>query len=193
MSVSYPQPAPPQLQPQALQWTPPEGDPIPFSEWGGSAATFVQRLNYGGQGASEREQRRGLGDHKFLGGVQDALGPYRSVSSITESELEDVVDQVERELWSARWRLSGDEDMPLLQRVDLHFQKPQRQWVEAQKQQAREREVRDRQAKERELNELRGHIGLTRQRIAEEEAMVEAMESDLAALAEKLGVPAWPQ
>lgn len=188
-STSFPQPTVPA---PALVWEPPSDEPVAFSGWGGSAAAFAQRLNYGGEDARDRDRRRGHGDLAFLGRVQDAIGPNRAVNSISESELEDVVDETERDLWSDRWRLSGDEGTPTMERVDKHFSKPQQQWAAEVECRARARELQERQAKERQLVELRGHIGLGRERVEEGKALLEAMEADLAAAAADLGVPAWP-
>jgi len=175
----------------ALEWAPPEGEVVPFSRWGGSVTSFQRRLFYDTHGR-ERDRRRALGDHAFLGRLRDAVGDLRPLESLNERELEDVVDDTERAMWDDRWRLTGEETAPIRERLDQHFAKPQAAWVVEQERMARQREERERQAAAEQLDVLRREILAGRQILEDTEARLKAFEDQLEQEAAAQGVQAWP-
>jgi hypothetical protein len=163
--------------------------PAPASQFAGTAQEFLSQVSYD---TSTRAQRRARGDHALLARLQEQLGNEGLLSSLRSDQAEDAIEMVEASLWG-EWRLSGDDSTPILERLDAHLLPAQETWVAHRAQQA---EANARLAQQRSveaLNELRGWIGLHRQRVTEGQELIKHLEADLAAKAEALGVLAWPQ
>jgi hypothetical protein len=165
---------------------------VPFSGFRGDAHEFLTRVSYTcpGEAVRARDMRRAEGDCLLLTRVLSAVGPDGCAAELGEETLRDIVEEVEDRL--PGWRLSGDDSQSVLERLDAHFAGRQRAWLE----QRRERDAllaaRARAEQEHALDELRAGIATARQALKDTEARIEAMEDQLAAEAERLGVPVWP-
>ena len=169
-----------------------------LSEFRGDPGAFLHQLRYDG---TDRSRRRFNGDHLLLAGLRQALGLRGTlgedlanvgVADLGEATLQDIVEGVESRMFDQRWRLTGDESQPILERLDAHFAEPRAAWEEERQQQAERREFLARVAAEQGLNQMRIDLTLARQTHADLGEQIKAMERDLAAEAERLGLPAWP-
>jgi len=165
----------------------------PLSESRGDLRGFLTRLSYASdlRGVTSRQARRFEGDARLLARLQPLIGPDGCVGELGEETLLDMVAEVEDELID-RWRLQGDESRPILERLDAHFARQQEAWLKQRREQEAHTALLARDREMQGLDALRIGISMGRQAVKDTEARVEAMERELAAEAERLGVPAWP-
>ncbi len=112
-----------------------------------SMREFVGRLGYDGKRPGVAERFRG--DHQLLDGLDKALRHRRGrvgavvrngyvladepgylpcVGDLPESVVRDCVDEVARERFG-QWQLKGNDDEPILDRLDAHFAPLQQTWA----------------------------------------------------------------
>jgi molybdopterin converting factor small subunit len=165
----------------------------PLSDFRGDLRGFLTRLSYASDhgGTTSRQARRYEGDARLLARLQPFVGPDGCVGELGEETLRDVVGEVEDELID-RWRLSGEESQPILERLDAHFAGQQEAWLKQRREQEAHTALLARDREMQRLDELRIGISVARQAVKDIQARVKAMERELAAQAKRLGLPAWP-